>query len=176
MATFPAIAIWPHHLIFCFLPCDFQILYLWDIVLFGCVSFESPLASRSCSKGCCCFFKLFLGYILLTKTFHSVVMVTFILQELDVSLEVWQADDFQTGADFGLLGWGKGLLLSWKLVYIISKSLDSNKLTSEPTTECPYKGLLNSFNYILQVSTSSWLVSPWMWGRKSCGVCKLHIL
>lgn len=82
-------------------------------------------------------------------------MVTFILQELDVSLEVWQADDFQTGADLGLLGWGTGLWLSWKLVYIISKSLDSNKLTSEPTTECPYKGLLNSFNYILQVSTSS---------------------
>lgn len=56
-------------------------------MLFGCVSFKFPLASRSCSKGCF-LKKLFLDYILLTKTFLSVVMVTFILQELDVSLEV----------------------------------------------------------------------------------------
>lgn len=83
-SSFPLLALWPT-----------DVIPVWHYAFWVCLTLV-PFGLEKQLKGLF-FKKLVLDYILLTKTFFPVVMATFILQELDViSLEVWQADDFQT--------------------------------------------------------------------------------
>ena len=70
--------------------------YTCETLCFWGVYHLNPHLLREAAQRLDFFFLMVLDYNLLTKTFPSVVMTTFMLQELDVSLEVWQADDFQT--------------------------------------------------------------------------------